>query len=258
MAEAGIRALIIDDEPPARALIRRMLRDTPDLEIVGECANGQEAFAALQQQQPDLIFLDIQMPEMDGFALLEALEGKQTPAVIFVTAFDRYAVRAFDVAAVDYLLKPFDHDRMEKALERVRQDLRDRNSEHRSHRMLELLTQIQARTEYLERFVIRNNGRVVLVRAEEVDWVESAGNYLLLHAGKSAHMIRDTMQNLERRLDPNRFLRIHRSAIVNLDSIAELNLQSSDDPVVVMKDGNRLPLSRRYREKVSRALGTNI
>jgi len=162
MTETKLRALIVDDEPPARAVIRRMLKEHPDIEVIGECANGQAALKALRAHLPELMFLDIQMPEMDGFALLEALGDERMPAVIFVTAYDQYAVRAFEVAAVDYLLKPFDHERLEKALQRARANLREQNSDDRTEQVLLLLTQMNARSEYLERFVVKHNGRVAL------------------------------------------------------------------------------------------------
>ena len=259
MTDLKLRALIVDDEPPARAILRQMLKDDPEVEIIGECANGKEALIALTAKSPDLLFLDIQMPEMDGFALLEALDSGQMPTVIFVTAYDRYAVRAFEVAAVDYLLKPFNHARLAKALRRAKSDLRDRSGADRSRQVIELLRQINARAEYLDRFVIKNNGRTLLVPANEVDWIEADGNYLLLHAGQLTHLLRETLQNLEQRLNPRKFLRIHRSAIVNLDRIKELQAHvNGEDQLVMLKDGSQLTLSRRYREKVSQALGASI
>ncbi len=253
-----IRALIVDDEPPARAILREMLKDDPEVEVIGECANGKQAVKALATQSPDLMFLDIQMPEMDGFALLEALDEEHMPTVIFVTAYDRYAVRAFEVAAVDYLLKPFNHERLAKALQRAKNSLTD-GSADRSRQVIELLHQINARAEYLDRFVIKNNGRTLLVPADDVDWIEADGNYLLLHVGQSAHLLRQTLQSMEQRLNPRKFLRIHRSAIVNLDRIKELQTHvNGEDQIVILKDGSQLTLSRRFRDKVSQALGAPI
>lgn len=253
-----IRAVIIDDEPPARAVIRRMLEDHADIELIGECSTGREAVKSLRAQSPDLIFLDIQMPEMDGFALLEAI-GERMPAVIFVTAYDSYAVRAFEVSAVDYLLKPFDHERLAKALKRARANLRDKNSEDRTHQMLTLLTEINARSQFLDRFVIKNNGRVLLIPIDEVDWIEAEGNYLLLHVGKKSYLIRETMRSLEEKLNPKKFLRIHRSTMVNIDSVKELHMHvNSEEQIVILKNGGQLTLSRRYREKVSQILGASI
>ncbi len=258
MVEVKIRALIVDDEPPARAVIRRMLKEHADIEVVGECKNGEEAIECLSSESPDLMFLDIQMPEMDGFTLLEALGDGAMPAVIFVTAYDQYAVRAFEVAAVDYLLKPFDHERFETALQRARVSLREKNSEDRTGQVLNLLEQLQAKSEHLERFVIKNNGRVLLVPASEVDWIEVQGNYLRLHAGGSSHMIRETMNNLEKRLDPRKFLRIHRSTMVNIDSVKEMQVHFNEEHLVILKDGSQLTLSRRFRDRVSQFLGAQI
>lgn len=258
MPETTLRALIVDDEPPARAVLRRMLKDHADIELLGECKNGAEALKFLRRQTPDLLFLDIQMPELDGFALLAALEETQIPAVIFVTAYDQYAVQAFEVAAVDYLLKPFDYERLEKALQRARAGLREQGG-GRLDQMLTLLTQLHARAEYLERFVVKNNGRVLLVPVDEIDWIEAAGNYLALHVGKVEHLIRETLGNLEQRLDPKKFLRIHRSTMVNLDRVKELHVHVNDEEQIVMlKDNTELTLSRRYREKVSQALGMPV
>lgn len=258
MSEAAICALIVDDEPPARAVIRRMLKEHADIEVVGECKNGREAIESLRKESPDLMFLDIQMPEMDGFELLEALSGNPVPAVIFVTAYDQYAVRAFEVAAVDYLLKPFDHERLETALQRARANLREKNSDDRTEQMLTLLEQLQAKTEHLERFVIKNNGRVLLVPVSDVDWIEVQGNYLRLHAGSSSYTIRETMNNLESRLDPRKFLRIHRSTMVNIDSVKEMQVHFNEEHLVILKDGSQLTLSRRFRDRVSQFLGAQI
>lgn len=254
-----IRALIVDDEPPARAILREMLKDDPAVEVIGECANGREAVKALSTQTPDLMFLDIQMPEMDGFALLEALGEERMPTVIFVTAYDRYAVRAFEVAAVDYLLKPFNHTRLAQALQRAKNNLHQHDSADRSRQVIELLHQINARAEYLDRFVVKNNGRTLLIPADEVDWIEADGNYLLLHVGQTTHLLRQTLQSLEQRLNPRKFLRIHRSAIVNLDRIRELQTHvNGEDQLVILKDGSQLTLTRRFRDKVSQALGASI
>ncbi len=259
MMDLKLRALIVDDEPPARAILREMLKDDAEVEVIGECANGQEAMKALATQSPDLMFLDIQMPEMDGFALLEALDSDQIPNVIFVTAYDRYAVRAFEVAAVDYLLKPFNYARLAKALQRAKSNLRAGGSADRNRQVIELLRQINARAEYLDRFVVKNNGRTLLVPVDEVDWIEADGNYLLLHTGQDKHLLRETLQNMEQRLNPRKFLRIHRSAIVNLDRIKELQTHvNGEDHLVILKDASQLTLSRRYKEKVSQALGASI
>lgn len=259
MAELKLRVLIVDDEPPAREMIRYMLVEDSEVVVVGECSNGHEALDAIRLVTPDIIFLDIQMPEMDGLALLEACPPKMLPLVIFVTAFDRYAVKAFEYAAVDYLLKPFDHDRMERALKRAKSNLREKGSEERMLQMLSLLNQMHAKTEYLEHFVCKNNGRVRLIPVQEVDWVEAEGNYLTLHSGKMSFLIRDTMSNIEQRLNPKKFLRIHRSTLVNIDSVKELLVHvNHEEQLVILKNGAELTMSRRYRDKVSQVLGTSI
>lgn len=258
MTPEKIQALIIDDEPPARSVIRKMLAEDTDVEIVGECSNGVEAIESIQKFSPDLLFLDIEMPEMDGFALLESFDEEKMPAVIFVTAYNQYAVKAFEVSAVDYLLKPFDHERMEKALEKAKTNLRERSDAERSGQVLELLQQLNTKQEMLERFVVKNNGRVLLISCEDVDWIEASGNYVLLHAGGKNHILRETMKRIEKRLDPNKFLRIHRSTIVNIDSIKELQTHFNGEHLVILKSGNELTLSRRYREKISQKLGATI
>ncbi|MEZ5426941.1 MAG: LytTR family DNA-binding domain-containing protein [Pyrinomonadaceae bacterium] len=256
--DAKIRALIVDDEPPARSVIRKMLAEDAEVEVIGECSNGEDAIPFIEKHAPDLLFLDIQMPEMDGFALLESLAEEKAPAVIFVTAYNRYAVRAFDVAAVDYLLKPFDHERMATAVERAKTNLREKSAEDRNRQMLDLLRQLSARQQTLDRFVIKQNGRVLLIPTEEVDWIEAAGNYVTLYSGDRKYLIRETMKRVELRLDPQKFIRIHRSTIVNVERVRELQIHFNEEHLVILKDGRELVLSRRYREKLSQKLGTSI
>ena len=253
-----IRVLIVDDEPPARAVIRKMLAEDSAIEVIGECSNGVEALKFICKNSPDLLFLDIQMPEMDGFALLEAFDENRIPAVIFVTAYDQYAVQAFEVSAVDYLLKPFDHERMTKALERAKANLGEKNDDERTDQIIELLQKINANQTTFERFVVKKNGRVLLIPIAEVDWIESYGNYVLLHVGKTKHLIRETMNQVEIRLDSQNFIRIHRSTIVNLERVKELQTHFNDEHLVILKDGTELALSRRYRDKLSQRLGTAI
>ncbi len=253
-----IKTLIVDDEPPARSVIRNMLDDEADIEIVGESTNGKDALDAIAELAPDLVFLDIEMPEMDGLSLVEALDGVATPAIIFVTAYNQYAAKAFDVAAVDYLLKPFDHERMAVALNRAKANLRERTDEDRSDQLIELLRHLTARENLLDRFVIKNSGRVLLVPVIDVDWIEACGNYIVLHAGPNKHIVRETMKQTELRLDPKMFVRIHRSTIVNIGRISELLVHFNEEHLVVLKDGSQLTLSRRFRDKLSERLGTNI
>lgn len=258
MLENRIRALIVDDEPPARAVIRKMLADDAAVEVIGECSNGVEAIKFICKNSPDLLFLDIQMPEMDGFALLEAFDENKIPAVIFVTAYDQYAVQAFEVSAVDYLLKPFDHERLEKALDRAKANLREKSNEDRNEQIVGLLQKINANQPNFERFVVKKNGRVLLIPIDEVDWIESYGNYVLLHLGQTKHIIRETMNQIEIRLNLQNFVRIHRTTIVNFDRIRELQTHFNEEHLVILKDGTELALSRRYRDKLSQKLGASI
>ncbi len=254
--DAQIRTLIVDDEPLARAMLREMLARDADVEIVGECVNGHEAVEAIQSCAPDLIFLDVQMPEVGGFEVLEALKADgPMPHVIFVTAYDQYAVRAFEVHALDYLLKPFDRERFEASWQRARaQIIRERNGQL-NERILSLLEELKAESNYLERLVIKSGGRIFFLETDEIDWVEAEGNYVSVHAGKKSHLIRETITNLESRLDPKKFLRIHRSSIVNLSRIQELQPWFHGEYHVLLQDGTQLTLSRNYRERLQEALG---
>ena len=248
-----IRALIVDDEPLARKRIRDLLREDREIDVVGECGNGAQALEMLDREKPDLLFLDVQMPEVDGFELLEALDGA-VPAVIFVTAYDRYALRAFDAQAVDYLLKPFTESRFQQAVLRAKEQIRKAGPGLMSPELLSLLKVAQAGRKPAERLIIKSGGRLLFLRAGEVDFVEAAGNYLNLYVGKETHLIRETMQGLEARLDPARFLRIHRSTIVNIERIKELQPWFGGEYVVILRDGRKLTLSRTYRTRVQHLL----
>lgn len=253
-----IRALIIDDEPLARARLRTLLTDESDMEVVGECGDGLEAVAAIQDLEPDLLFLDVQMPTLDGFGVLEAVEPDKLPSVVFVTAYDRYALRAFEVHALDYLLKPFDRERFHKALERVRAELERTGKAQANQRLLALLEDQKSNRPSLERLLIKTSGRVFFLCTQEIDWIEAAGNYVRLHVGNEAHLLRETMNGLEARLDPSRFLRIHRSTIVNVDRIQELQAWFHGDYIVILRDGRQLTLSRGYRQRVQDRFGTAL
>jgi two-component system, LytTR family, response regulator len=254
-----IRTLIVDDEPLGRERVRSLLQDDSAIEIVGECANGKEALASIKKLQPHLLFLDVQMPEMDGFAVLESIPAELLPAVIFVTAYDKYAVRAFQVHALDYLLKSFDRERFHAALARAKKDIEQGSQgtlqDHLAGRLAGLLEDLQARKRYLTRLVIRSAGRIQFLRVEEIGWIEAADNYVRVHAGKESHLLRETLQSLEARLDPQTFLRIHRSTIVNLDAIKELQPLFHGDYQVRLRDATELTLSRSYREKLLAPLG---
>ena len=258
-----LRALIVDDEALARDTVRRLLGGDADVEVVGDCAGGDEAIRRIREVEPDIVFLDVQMPEVDGFEVLRRARPTLVPAVVFVTAHDVYALRAFEAEALDYLLKPFDDDRFLRVLERAKARVR----EHRTLRLAgRLVAELDgagrparesgaAPSSWAERIPVRQDGRVVFVRVEEVDWIEAADYCVRVHAGGRAHLIRESMRELESRLDPARFFRIHRSALVNVGRIRELEPHFHGEYVVVMQDGARLRLSRGRRDRLHRLLG---
>ncbi len=234
-----LRALIADDEPLARRKIKTLLAREPDAEVAGECGSGREAARLIRELDPNLVFLDIEMPEIDGLTLLQGL-GPRSPAVIFVTAYDQYAVRAFEVKALDYLLKPIDRRRFGVAVERARDHLRQSE---------------EAGPSPLTRLLVRSGDRQQVLRVEDIEWVETADNYVKVHAAGQTHLLRETLSRLKSRLDPARFLRIHRSTLVNVDRIQSLYPLFHGDQMVVLKDGTELTLSRRYRHELDVALG---
>jgi len=235
-----LRALVVDDEPIARRRLRTLLKAEPAIEVIGECENGEEAVTSVRKLDPDLVFLDVQMPGLDGFEVIEALGPTACPAVIFVTAYDRYALDAFEVHAVDYLLKPFDRARLHDAVTRALA-----LAPSRKQRLSALVADIGA-TRPVRRLVVRTRGRIYFVRADEIDWIEATGHYLTLHTGHESHMVRETMAGLEARLDPEHFLRIHRSTIVNVDRIKELQPTFHGEYLVTLLGGTRLQCSRSY------------
>jgi two-component system LytT family response regulator len=253
---AKIRALIVDDEALARERIRTLLEDDAEIEIAGERADGREALAAIKAEAPDLLFLDVQMPEMNGFDVLAALaaEDVRLPVVIFVTAYDQYALNAFDVHALDYLLKPFDRERFQKALQRAKAQIEHERKGDLGQQLLSLLADLKPEPKTLERLVIKASGRVFFLRADEIDWIESAGNYVRLHVGRDAHLLRETMNILEAKLNPTKFLRVHRSSIVNVERIKELHPLFRGEYVIVLRDGTRLTSGRAYRNRLQELL----
>jgi two-component system LytT family response regulator len=256
---APIRALIVDDEPLAREGIRELTRAADDVRVIGECTNGRDAVEVIRRERPDLLFLDVQMPEMDGFKVLDALvEEEMPPVVVFVTAYDEYALRAFEVHALDYLLKPLDPNRFAQALARAREQLELKRKGATSGRIVEMLQEMRSRPEYLDRFLVKSRGRVHFIDAADIDWIEAAGNYVKLHTQDEDHLIRETMAALEERLDPRQFLRIHRSSIVNIDRVNELHPMFNGEYTVVLKDGTELTLSRTYRSKLQGRLGSYL
>jgi two-component system, LytTR family, response regulator len=246
-----IRTLIVDDEPLAREGVRLLVGADPECEIVGEPASGGEALAAIRKLRPDLVFLDVQMPEMTGFEVLAALSAEELPHVVFVTAYDRYALRAFEVHALDYLLKPFDDERFHEALGRAKRHLRLTRVSHLSERLIDLLGSVDRPAQtFLERLPIKDAGRVVFLDLEEVEWIEAADYYVQLHARGKAYLHRETMASLEARLDPKRFVRIHRSAIVNQRFVRELRPKGQRDLVCVLASGAALKVARSHRDKL--------
>src|SRR5687767_996873 len=253
-----VRAVIVDDEPLARERLRLLLAPEEWMEVVRECGDGGSAVAAIQKLRPDLVFLDVEMPGANGFDVIEAIGAEHMPFVVFVTAYDKYAIKAFDVHAVDYLLKPFDKDRFRQALARARQQLEQRSGGELERRLLALVQDLKPAHQKLERFVIKSGGRVFFVRAEEIDWIEAAGNYVKLHVGTESHLFRETMNTLEARLNPDTFYRIHRSHIVNIERVRELQPWFNGEYVVFLKNGTRLTLSRGYREKLQEKIGRSL
>jgi two-component system LytT family response regulator len=252
---AKIRTFIVDDETPARRRIRRFLAAESDVEVVGECGDPQEAVGFIRERNPDLVFLDVQMPGMDGFGVLESLSPKNAPAVIFVTAFDQYALRAFEVRALDYLLKPFDRARFRKALDRARALIRQEGAATLDHRLTTLLDHLGDKPKQRERLVVKSAGRIMFLRTDEIDWIEAADNYVRLHVGPDSHLLRETLGSFESHLDSSRFIRIHRSTVVNVDRMKELQPWFHGDYIVILQDGTRLNLSRTYRDRVIDLLG---
>lgn len=251
----SIRALVIDDEPLAREMIREMLEGDSEVEIIGECANGREAVDAICALSPDLIFLDIQMPELGGFEVLESLKSENIPYIIFATAYDQYAVRAFEVHALDYLLKPFDRERFEAAWKRAKSLIRDDRFNQRDQHILALLEELKAGPRYLERLVIKTEGRVFFLDIDDIHCIESEGNYVRVYNGKKTYLLRETISGLESQLDPKKFLRIHRSSIVRIDKIKELQPWFHGEYHVVLENGKQLTLSRNYRTNLQEAVG---
>lgn len=253
-----IRAMVVDDEAMARERVVSLLRQEQDIELIGECSDGEQAVNAINSQQPDLVFLDVQMPAVDGFRVIEQVGPEKMPAVVFVTAYDEYAVRAFEVHALDYLLKPFGRERFQQTLQHARSHVERRRAGDLGKRLMALVQDIKPEPQKLDRLVVKSGGRVFFLRTEDIVWIEAAGNYVRLHLGEDSHLFRETMNGIEARLDPQRFVRIHRSRIVNSDRIKELQPWFNGEYVVVLQNGTRLTLSRGYREKLQERLGKHF
>ena len=245
-----ITAMIVDDEPLARERIRTLLEAEGDIELLAECGSGPEALEAMKERRPDLLFLDVQMPEMDGFQVLREL-GAPLPAVIFITAFDEHAVKAFEAQALDYVLKPFKVTRFKAALARARAQFGRAQPDETTRRLLEMLAQqqqLQAKPDYLSRVVVRDRNKVRFVKTTDIDWIEASGNYVVLHAGKENHVVRETLATFEAQLSPKEFVRVSRSAIVNLDRVEHFEPTFNNEHVIVLSNGARLPMTRGLRE----------
>ena len=263
MMQELLQVLIVDDEPLARSGMLTLVEKDPELEVVGECGNGRTAVEAILELQPDLVLLDIQMPEMDGFEVLRAVGTDRMPPVIFVTAYDQFAVKAFEVNALDYLLKPFDDERFAHAIERAKRSIRGPEVNGLSQRLLKLLeaagskkvaATAQGASSHLVRLVVKDAGKVFFVRTDEIDWVQAASYYVKLHVHGKVHLLRETMNSLETKLDPMCFFRVSRSAIVNLDRIKEIR----GAQVVILHDGTKVKLSKSRKEGLEQLLGQEI
>jgi two-component system LytT family response regulator len=257
IARVKIRVLVVDDEPLARERLRKLLEKEPEIELIGECADGASAVETIHGQSPDLVFLDVQMPELDGFGVLSQLERGKMPAVVFTTAHDQFALKAFEIHAVDYLLKPFGKERFQTALHRAIDQVRRHHAGDLSQRLSALLADVQSepKSKYAARIAVKSSGRVVFVKVDDLDWVEAADNYVSLHVGNEEHLHRETMAALEAQLPPAKFMRISRSTIVNVDRIKELQPLFHGEYAVILRNGAKLTLSRSYRDKLDALMG---
>jgi two-component system LytT family response regulator len=252
MKDSGtVRAIIVDDEPLARAAVRNMLRRHQEIEIVRECEGGAEAIGVIEELSPDLVFLDVQMPEVDGFMVMEALAKDKVPRVVFVTAYDQYALRAFEVHALDYVLKPFNRERFEGALAHAIKNIAQGEEEKIWTERLGAFLR-QSRGRFLERLIVRSQGRVLFLPVRAIDWIEAEGNYVNVHCGGKTYLLREAIASLEAGLDPRKFRRIHRSTIINMDSVRELRPRFHGDYDVILVDGTELKLSHRYRANLEK------
>lgn len=258
--ENKIKVLLVDDEPLARRGIRQLLESEKDFEITGEAANGREAVSVIHKLKPDLVFLDIQMPLLDGFSFIEKVGAENLPEIVFVTAYDEHAIRAFEINALDYLLKPIDPERFVKTLNRVRERLKSAQTKEIDQRLSIVLKSLESaksnseQPTYLERIAVKKAEQITFVDVDEIDWISSEGNYVQLHAKSKTHLLRETMDGIERKLDPQKFLRLRRSTIVRIEQIKELHPLFNGGFMVLLKDGTELSSSRRYRQNLNRLL----
>jgi len=266
-----IKVIIVDDEPLALRGMKLRLNEFPEVEIVDEAPNGREAVKKIREHTPDLVFLDIQMPGLDGFGVVRALLGGPAPLIIFVTAYDKFAIEAFEANALDYLVKPVDEERLKDAIHRAREAVKSRAAASRESRLVEMLASLSEderdkikdliedpdwteKERYAERISFKDGSKVVVLNADDIEWIDAAGDYMCIHAGGKTHIIRETMKTLQQRLDPARFQRVHRSAIVNVSKVKELHPHSNGEYFLIMENGNELKLSRSYKDVVARFL----
>jgi two-component system, LytTR family, response regulator len=257
-----VRTIISDDEHLARKKLRILLDSEPEIDVVAECNDGGQTVTAIRTHRPDLLLLDIQMPDLDGFQVLSELSPAEMPVVVFTSAYDQYAIRAFEAHALDYLLKPFDQSRLHQALERARFELRKSKDREITQRILQLLSQVKTDSQPVPdsngRLVIKTKGRIVFLNVDEIDWVEAAANYVRLNAGGESYLFRETISRTSERLNPNHFIRIHRSMVVNARRIKELIPVNSGEYIVVLKSGKELSCSRGYRANVQHMIEKNL
>ena len=249
-----IRAMIVDDEPLARQRIRDLLAAAPDVKVVAECANGRDAIQAIEASVPDLLFLDIQMPQIDGFDVLATIGVGRVPVVVFITSYDQFALRAFEAQALDYLMKPFDDQRFETTLQRARARVGDRQGADVDRRLSALLEEVRGNRRYLQRLAVPMSNRTVFIRAQEIDWIGAERNYIRVYSGGRGHLLRESLTHIEAELDPAMFCRIHRSTIVNIDRIQSVESTFGGEYVVVLHDRTKLTSGRSYRETLQALL----
>jgi len=253
-----LRTIIVDDERLARKKLRILLSSEPGVEIVAECSDGKQSIAALRANKPDLLLLDIQMPDMDGFDVLRAIRASDMPVVIFTTAYDHYAVKAFEAHALDYLLKPFDRERLHHSINRARAEFLKTRDRETTHRILDFLTQAKPVSQSNNRLAFRTGGRVVFLESDEIDWLSAAANYVTLRVGPESYLLREGIGHICERLDPDKFVRIHRSTIVNVQKIKQVEAVNSGEYIVVLKDGKQLSCSRGYRAGLQELIDKNL
>ncbi|NNE39436.1 MAG: response regulator transcription factor [Marinicaulis sp.] len=269
MSEKSITAIIVDDEPLALRGLKHRLAEFPEINIIDECANGREAVKSIKANSPDVVFLDIQMPGLDGFGVVRAMIGAPAPLFIFVTAYDKFAIEAFEANALDYIVKPVEEERLKDAIHRAREALKSKAATSRESKLVELLASLSAdeqdrikelindpnwteKQRYNERLSFKDGSKVVVLGADEIEWIDAAGDYMCIHAGGKTHIIRETMKALQHRLDPERFQRVHRSAIVNVGKVKELHPHSNGEYFLILDNGQELKLSRSYKDVVAR------